>query len=482
MALKDAHFTNLRVNDTLVVEGNLVAGELEFQTIDTEFNVLTIESATIESFVSPTSNFSDITATNSVIQNLITTTSTFANVTISNLQSNVADVSTSSLVLSSANSNTNVLYSLTPANLDVNEVVQFTTNGSTQIQSVPTSTIQEATTQVYYLDGSDGNVTISGGTTTLARDMYYDTLTVDATGILIPAGWTIYCKTALINNGLIHMNGANGVSTTRGDPTAVTGPYRVATSGSNGGAITTNAANAGGTKIIGAAGGNGANSDTGNTGGTVSTSVSAGGKNPETIRKLLFATGLPNNISNILEYPNYVPSIGGAGGGGGSADAGGGGGGGGGFIYIFAKSVSGSGTFECKGGNGGPGGATGGGGGGGGGGVVTIVSNQNSIAGAQVLVTGGTGGTGFLTGSNGGNGFYQNTLLTSTIVGSGTEYKYYSKQHVKSESKSTVNPLSQPVLVKQSSIQETPKLFVRPIVQFPTLIPTFAASFFRRLF
>src|SRR5258708_7049394 len=38
-------------------------------------------------------------------------------------------------------------------------------------------------------DGSDGTVTISSGTTTLARDMYYNNLTINGSGALVTNGY-----------------------------------------------------------------------------------------------------------------------------------------------------------------------------------------------------------------------------------------------------------------------------------------------------
>src|SRR5208337_2981054 len=42
-----------------------------------------------------------------------------------------------------------------------------------------------------YGDGSDGNVTISSGTTTLTKDMFYNNLTMSGTGQLITAGYRV---------------------------------------------------------------------------------------------------------------------------------------------------------------------------------------------------------------------------------------------------------------------------------------------------
>lgn len=58
-------------------------------------------------------------------------------------------------------------------------------------------------------DGSDGVVTISGNTT-LTRDMYYSTLTVN-NGITLNGGsYRIFCSSTLTNNGTISRNGNAG--------------------------------------------------------------------------------------------------------------------------------------------------------------------------------------------------------------------------------------------------------------------------------
>jgi tetraspanin-3/YLP motif-containing protein 1 len=52
--------------------------------------------------------------------------------------------------------------------------------------------------------GSDGNVTIAANTS-LSRDMYYNTLTVNANTILFTNGFKVFVKENLINNGTIGM-------------------------------------------------------------------------------------------------------------------------------------------------------------------------------------------------------------------------------------------------------------------------------------
>lgn len=51
--------------------------------------------------------------------------------------------------------------------------------------------------KVYFGDGSDGNVVISSGTTTLVRNMYYNNLTVNGTGSINAAGYLIFVADTL---------------------------------------------------------------------------------------------------------------------------------------------------------------------------------------------------------------------------------------------------------------------------------------------
>lgn len=79
-------------------------------------------------------------------------------------------------------------------------------------------------TQIFTLgmfgDGSDGDVTISGSTT-LTRDMYYNTLTVTSTGTLFLNGYGIVCKRYVFvqPGGVIHNDGFDAVDEfTSGSP------------------------------------------------------------------------------------------------------------------------------------------------------------------------------------------------------------------------------------------------------------------------
>lgn len=374
----DLRKTNLVIDDTLLA-GKIVAN-------DAEFGNLTIRSGTV-------SANQIVTQTFTTQQVVVTTTGT----------------STGGSLLIAEN----------VSSIVAGQIPQFISGGSTVVRSIPKSVFMGNTLSYFFMDGSDGNVTISGGTTTLTRDMYYDTLTIDSTGVLIPAGFCIFCQTALINNGAIRMNGGNGSDGsgasggTGGTAATSTGALVSGQSGKTGGAPAANGSNAVGTATsLGGLGGVGGNSAT-QTGGTVTAGQS-------------FIVGLTylKNVAfwELLFRVNAIPATvfggdpggGGSGGAGGVGAGGGGGGAGGGWVMVVASSVSGSGTFEANGGNGGNGfGGVGGGGGGGGGGVVYILSLSNSITSSQVLVNGGTGGTGFASGASGNTGVYQNNVLTS---------------------------------------------------------------------
>ena len=65
-------------------------------------------------------------------------------------------------------------------------------------------------------DGSDGNVSVSSGVTTLVRDMFYNNLTISGTGQINMAGFKIFVKGTLDITAApvaaIFSNGGNGTS------------------------------------------------------------------------------------------------------------------------------------------------------------------------------------------------------------------------------------------------------------------------------
>jgi len=380
MVPKDQRFTNLTVDDILLVRGRIVA--------------------------------------RSVDANMINGDNPGQELNITNL--NTTNITTQEIKVDGDSANTNVLFTPTPANVTLGAIPQFTQNSRTEVAPLTIPMLKQIMFSYLFLDGSDGNVTLSGANT-LTRDMYYDTLTIDSTGIVDPQGWFIFCKTAFINDGLIRMNGGNGnnaagaVIGTGGTGATTVGPAFGGGNGRPGGAVNTNGGSLGiQISLLGGAGGTGGNSDT-KTGGLV-TSTSSQYFNPNTIMSQIgWFSYIPLTTQPGANIGNGAPGFGGGGGAGGTTTAGGGGGAGGGWVFVIAPSISGSGTIECKGGNGGNGGAAdGGGGGGGGGGVVYTIALSNTFASSQVILSGGSGGTGGTTGFNGtagSTGRYQVNLL-----------------------------------------------------------------------
>lgn len=306
--------------------------------------------------------------------------------------------------------------------------------------------------QLYFGNGSDGDVTISSGVTTLTRNMAYNNLTISGTGQLNTQGFAI-----LIKNTLDLTNApANAIIS---DP-AITAPTNggngslgVAGAAPTGGGATSPASNislpslatlslVAGTiaSNVGAYGGNisqvtyfagyqGTNQSNSGKGGDSPSFT--GGTNPGTLSRgtralFPFTTPAFFSISGGTGVPTTFQGGNGVGcGGAGDGTNGGGGGGGparsGGFITIYAKNISrgastaaGAINANCKfaAGNGGSataGNAGGGGGGtGGSGGIVYLVYSTLSGTSKAGAITansgaGGNGGNGFGTGG-GGNG------------------------------------------------------------------------------
>ncbi len=308
-------------------------------------------------------------------------------------------------------------------------------------------------------DGSDGDVTISGNTT-LTRDMYYNTLTVNAGVVLTTDGYRLFvlgtCNVlgTIRNNGNTGSLGANGfdayagsgvswggnTANAPGGAGATGGTARTLPAGGPGGAGATGGTTAydSGTNSPGnnstgpsltnqvtttasAAGGpGGAGGNTGGAGGT-SSAGAAGTLVTKGQSRSLIALGSLIPLDSTTAYT----APGGAGGAGGGAKAnqaagggGGGGGAGGGCIFLICRTLAGNGTIEAKGGAGGAGGAggnggaqanrTGGGGGGGGaggtGGVILLAYPVKTFTGT-LSVAGGAGGAAGAAGLKSGTGF-----------------------------------------------------------------------------
>jgi len=293
-------------------------------------------------------------------------------------------------------------------------------------------------------NGSDGAATISSGTTTLTRDMYYTDLTVNGTGILATAGYRVYVSGTLTvdntsgaqirNNG---GNGGNASANTAGTAGAIapgvsvpagligfvgaTGRTTIGTgaTGTNGGS---SAFSIGVVGVAGGAGGDG-------NGQAAGSATTAGAQTVVArishVGDLAFARILNGTITAFTGSSGS--GSGSAGGQGAAGTSGGGGGSGatGGVLLIFAKTVvlTGTACLSAIGGNGGNGGnasgsANGGGGGGGGGagGLVILVYSSLTGSSSNVSAAGGTAGTGGTGGGGGGNAGSNGTAGTTGIA------------------------------------------------------------------
>jgi hypothetical protein len=306
-------------------------------------------------------------------------------------------------------------------------------------------------------DGSDKDVTISSGTTTLTKDMYYNNLTVNGTGTLVTAGFRIYvrniCEVDLTGGGggitCSGGNGGNGgngsgsnagIAGTAGAGTA-TGTLPGSPAGKVGGVGGFSNSPSVGSATGGTSGDNraislGANGAAGGTGGIGGTGSSGGGAGGAAGIKTGTVITQPRNYTwanNLFQFASssatsverYTSSAGsGSGGGGngwgntagiGAGGGGGGSGGAGGLLYIeaFRLILTGIGAIKANGGNGGNGGtafasgnggAVNGAGGGGGSGGVLIAVYYSKTGTGTITATGGTGGTGSNAGGAGNAG------------------------------------------------------------------------------
>lgn len=284
--------------------------------------------------------------------------------------------------------------------------------------------------------GTDGNVTITGGTTTINRDMFYDNLTITATGILKTAGYRVFAKGKIINNGNIDFTGNDGASGSIGGAGASgTGGYLGAAAGGGAGGLGSPAS-----ANPGVAGTNSTESledaDAGAAGGAGGdgTALSGGaGAVGGTVTAAAASTGSIKDPEQAIEFRSRItaPVAFGKGGGGGGGGAGGGsaapsssnppggnGGGGGAAAnasLIMGAILSGTGTVTGLGGDGGDGGNgspgnnnqdTGGGGGGGGAqaGFLLLIYSRKENYSWTITLTGGIGGLGGAPNAAGGAG------------------------------------------------------------------------------
>lgn len=272
-------------------------------------------------------------------------------------------------------------------------------------------------------DGSDGNVTINSGTTTLTRDMYYNDLTVSGTGLLIPDGYRVFVRGTLTvtGAGTIRAIGgagaAGGAAGTGGGGTAgaaasSAGVLGAGASGGAGGATGNGAAGSDVTNSLGGAGGAGGSTSIPATGGAAG-SVTAPASGTGGVRHLEARLGRVESTTSFVILNGGASGGGGASGSGSPQAVGGGGGAGGGVVSISARVIDLSGVvfgtttggIRADGGAGGAGGANvgphGAGGGGGGGGGVLLLCYRRLI-GTAFSVEGGAGGAGGVGGTTTG--------------------------------------------------------------------------------
>lgn len=245
----------------------------------------------------------------------------------------------------------------------VNDQKVLVGNSSKQIASSLFSISDVSKNYVYFGDGSDGAVTISNGsTTTLTRDMYYTTLTLNNNSQINTGGYRIFASVAITGDGtgIIQFNGASGVGQAALPSINNNNALSALTASVAGGAINTSPTGSGSlTSSPFTAAGRGADSDTktGAAGTTVARS------NFYMMRNIPLITTVTTSFGFC--------GAGGAGAGG-SLHVGGTGGQGAGLVFISALAI-GNVLLQAIGGRGAPaGGATGGVGGGGSGGVVVV--------------------------------------------------------------------------------------------------------------
>jgi hypothetical protein len=240
-----------------------------------------------------------------------------------------------------------------------------------------------------YGDGSDGDVVLSSGTTTISRDMYYNNLTIGATATLRTGNnaYRVFVRGLLSLDGLmVNRPLSNGLS---GASTAGT------IAGKNGGASTNFSTSEPGEAVWPAYAGVG-----GTAGDQLTPLVTGAASNiPATVAP---ADDAIHTVLGALR-PALLSTgqlIGGGGGGSSAASpsSSGRGGAGGGVIVVMAARISGVGTIRANGANG-----TIGGGGGGGGGLIVVISQNETIGtitagigvmgnGVTINVAGGLGG------------------------------------------------------------------------------------------
>jgi hypothetical protein len=200
----------------------------------------------------------------------------------------------------------------------------LTANSFVELQATPATGI--------FGDGSDGTVSISG-TTTLTRDMKYDTLTITGTGRLKTAGWRVLVKNTLTvqASGRVDADGDPVANSSTGAGFTALNSTALGRGGGGGNGGTTNGTagqitNGQNGQLAGAGGGggNGA-SGSGAAGGSLAAGTLSTLTAPRQVPEALM--GFAPNGANASGYGGYEGGTGGGGGGGDGTVAGGGGGG-----------------------------------------------------------------------------------------------------------------------------------------------------------
>lgn len=248
-------------------------------------------------------------------------------------------------------------------------------------------------------DGSDGDVTIAGSTTS-ATNMNYSNLVV--TGTLTPARKGIWVRNRMSGNGVVEAGGDGATGAVAGSAKALS-YLGGSAGGGNGGSVAGQVGSTGGsmTRSISAAtgaGGAGGASGGANAGGAGGAAAAPAATEGGQGSPYLYYAGSFRDASTFQ---------GGNGGGGGGSQVnsiGGGGGGGGSSILFRVRILDFTGTFNAPGGSGANAqlstGAGSGGGGGGGGGWSILVTDELRQT-PTVNVAGGTPGALAGTGSAG---------------------------------------------------------------------------------
>lgn len=248
--------------------------------------------------------------------------------------------------------------------------------------------VSHAQTQLFFGDGSDGDVVITNFTK-LTRDMYYNNLTVYSGQTLDTGGFRIFVLNTLtlVDGARISRDGIDGVAGNPGDALI---PGTLGGSGA-GGEHSNPGANV--DNSLGGAGGGG-------TGGYANRPAESSG-----------GMGLFRSAFQAISGRSTAGALvnGGGGGGGCSTDSGSGGSGGG-VVVIAAGTIviSGTATISANGGSGYLGC-------GGGGGVVVVITTKAQPVGLSLLAKGGNAGTQYMVGEKGYTGWLSSEAPTTPV-------------------------------------------------------------------